>query len=92
MFRKGKALGEQGFYEKAVRILEEVKEKSPSGQSSDKLHVQCSYFLLDGAAADAELTRLRIIDNERTRENNKKLKGMIDPFMSRYLVISVVFD
>jgi lipopolysaccharide biosynthesis regulator YciM len=31
MFRKGKALGEQGFFEKAVKILEEVKEKNPTG-------------------------------------------------------------
>jgi Flp pilus assembly protein TadD len=31
MFRKGKALGEQGFFEKAVKILEEVQEKNPTG-------------------------------------------------------------
>jgi len=31
LFRKGKALGEQGFFEKAVKILEDVKEKNPSG-------------------------------------------------------------
>ena len=31
MFRKGKALGEQGFHERAVKLLEEVKEKSPAG-------------------------------------------------------------
>lgn len=34
MFRKGKALGEQGFFEKAVKILEEVKEKNPTGQAN----------------------------------------------------------
>lgn len=33
MFRKGKALGEQGFFEKAVKILDEVKEKNPTGKT-----------------------------------------------------------
>jgi hypothetical protein len=31
MFRKGKALGELGFFEKAEKVLEELKTKSPSG-------------------------------------------------------------
>ncbi|RDB25953.1 Tetratricopeptide repeat protein 9B [Hypsizygus marmoreus] len=62
MFRKGKALGEQGFFEKAVKILEEVKEKNPS----------------DKSIVDAELTRLRAIDNERERANKQKLKGFLN--------------
>ena len=37
MFRKGKALGEQGFFEKAVKILEEVKEKNPTGYANHVL-------------------------------------------------------
>lgn len=31
LFRKGKALGEQGFFEKAVKILEDLKTKNPNG-------------------------------------------------------------
>jgi len=67
MFRKGKALGEMGFYEKAVKVLESVKEKSPS----------------DGPAVTSELSRLRAIDNERERVHKQKLKGFLnrDPKM-----------
>ncbi|KAF5382036.1 hypothetical protein D9615_004410 [Tricholomella constricta] len=61
-FRKGKALGEMGFYEKAVKVLEDVKEKNPS----------------DGAIVDAELARLRVMDNERERVHNQKLKGFLN--------------
>ncbi|KAJ7170835.1 hypothetical protein C8R43DRAFT_1150277 [Mycena crocata] len=59
MFRKAKALSEQGYFERAVKLLEDLKSKSPA----------------DAALADAELTRLRAIDKERERANNKKLKG-----------------
>ncbi|GLB40369.1 putative bone development [Lyophyllum shimeji] len=62
MFRKGKALGEMGFFDKAVKILEEVKEKNPT----------------DAPAVDAELSRLRAIDNERERANKQKLKGFLN--------------
>jgi hypothetical protein len=31
MFRKGKALGEQGFFEKAVKVLEDLRSKNPAG-------------------------------------------------------------
>jgi len=31
MFRKGKALGEQGFFEKALKVLEKLKSENPSG-------------------------------------------------------------
>ncbi|KAF7424162.1 hypothetical protein PC9H_009465 [Pleurotus ostreatus] len=61
MFRKGKALGEQGFFEKAMKVLEDLKSKSPE----------------DAAAADAEMTRLRIIDNERERVHKQKMKGFL---------------
>jgi len=62
IFRKGKALGEQGFSEKAVGILEEVKEKNPT----------------DAGIVDSELARLRAIDNERERANKQKLKGFLN--------------
>jgi hypothetical protein len=45
MFRKGKALGEQGFFDKAVKILEEVKEKNPSGLANHVLWL--TYHHLD---------------------------------------------
>ena len=32
MFRRGKALGEQGFFERAERILEELIKESPAGK------------------------------------------------------------
>ena len=32
MFRRGKALGEQGFFERAEKILEEIIKDSPAGK------------------------------------------------------------
>lgn len=32
MFRRGKALGEQGYFERAEQILEELIKESPSGK------------------------------------------------------------
>src|ERR1700728_4148931 len=34
MFRKGKALGELGYFEKAEVVLEDLKKLNPSGRSS----------------------------------------------------------
>lgn len=31
MYRKGQALGEQGFFERAKKVLEELKSKSAAG-------------------------------------------------------------
>lgn len=31
MFRKGKALGEEGFTEKALKVLQDLQQKSPAG-------------------------------------------------------------
>jgi len=61
MFRKGKALGELGFFEKAEKILEELKTKSPS----------------DAPGASAELSRLRAIDQAREKAHKLKLKGFL---------------
>ncbi|KAG5342249.1 hypothetical protein C0989_004093 [Termitomyces sp. Mn162] len=61
-FRKAKALGEQGYIEKAVKILEDIKGKNPS----------------DAAIYDAELSRLRVIDNERDKASKAKLKGFLN--------------
>lgn len=62
MFRKGKALGEQGFIERATKLLEEVKEKNPA----------------DTAAVDAELARLKVLDKERDKVSKQKLKGFLN--------------
>lgn len=72
-------MGEQGFYEKAVKILEDVKERNPTGQQDDFVlplqHSEpCS---TDAALVDAELSRLRIIDNQREKANKQKLKGKL---------------
>ncbi|KAI0264406.1 TPR-like protein [Gloeopeniophorella convolvens] len=62
MFRRGKALGEQGYFERAEKILEEIVRQSPA----------------DAPAASAELKRLRAIDKEREKVNNQKLKGWLN--------------
>ncbi|KAJ6531926.1 TPR-like protein [Mycena capillaripes] len=61
MYRKAKALAEMGYFERAVKLLEDLKSKSTA----------------DAALAEAELTRLRALDKERERANNKKLKGFL---------------
>jgi tetratricopeptide (TPR) repeat protein len=61
MFRKGKALGELGFFEKAEKVLEELKTKNPS----------------DAAGTTAELSRLRAIDQAREKAHKQKLKGFL---------------
>jgi len=62
MFRRGKALGEQGYFERAEKILEELIKESPA----------------DAPAATTELKRLRVIDKERERVNNQKLRGWLN--------------
>ncbi|KAF9446601.1 TPR-like protein [Macrolepiota fuliginosa MF-IS2] len=62
MFRKAKALGEQGFFEKASKILEDLKSKSSA----------------DAPAASAELARLKAIDDERERAHKHKMKGFLN--------------
>ncbi|KAN0124587.1 TPR-like protein [Lactarius tabidus] len=62
MFRRAKALGEQGYSERAEKILEELIRQSPS----------------DAPAATTELRRLRAIDKERQKVHNQKLKGWLN--------------
>jgi len=61
MFRKGKALGELGYYERAAKVLEDLKTKNPS----------------DAANITAELARLKAIDVAKEKAINKKLKGFL---------------
>ncbi|TFY78053.1 hypothetical protein EWM64_g5959 [Hericium alpestre] len=62
LFRKGKALGELGYFERAEKILEDLLQKNPA----------------DAAGVNAELSRLRAIDKERERVHNQKLKGWLN--------------
>lgn len=62
LFRKGKALGEQGYFEKAEKILEDLLKTD----SADK------------PAIEAELARLRAADKERERKHNQKFKGFLN--------------
>lgn len=78
MFRKGKALGELGYFEKSVKILEEVKAKNPDGTLSNQLYltfVTHANRYADAAIVDAEVARLKVIDDAKDRANKQKLKG-----------------
>ena len=59
LFRKGKALGEQGYFEKAEKILEDLLKEDSA----------------DAPAIKAELERLRLADKEREKLHNQKFKG-----------------
>ena len=85
MFRKGKALGELGFFDKSVKVLEELKSKSPAGMlylarriyPTCLMSMLCSriFCILDAQMASAEIARLRVIDQAKEKANNQKLKG-----------------
>jgi tetratricopeptide (TPR) repeat protein len=82
MFRRAKALGEQGYSERAEKILEELIRQSPSGKlflsrvpRQFSFDAQCATS--DAPAATTELRRLRAIDKERQKVHNQKLKGML---------------
>lgn len=77
MFRKAKALGEQGFFEKASKILEDLRSKSPAGLFIHPTHERSVNLILvvDAASASAELARLKAIDDERERAHKHKMKG-----------------
>ena len=81
MFRKGKALGEQGFFQKAEKVLEDLKSKNPSGVYSD-MSSWCSIgspCLSDKELVDQEIKRLRVIDKEREKVHRQNMKGT-EPF------------
>ena len=76
LFRKAKALGEQGYFEKAEAILTELLKEDSSGSSSTHLSSLAAQLSLDGPIIQAELARLRAADKVREKEHNKKFKGM----------------
>lgn len=78
MFRKGKALGELGYFEKAEKVLEELKTKNPTGEIVVMKHStsrMSNKMNPDAAGVTAELSRLRAIDQAREKANKQKLKG-----------------
>lgn len=77
LFRRAKALGETGYFERAEKILEDIMKKSPAGASSCAPILRCTpaKSFADEPAAKAELARLRAMDKERERKHNQKLKG-----------------
>jgi hypothetical protein len=94
MYRKGKALGELGYFEKAVQILEQLKKESPNGK------LLCKYGFIvhnidlnriDAPSAEAELTRLRAIDKARERKANQKLKGWCSFVLIRSFPLLTLF-
>ncbi|KAI5122894.1 hypothetical protein M0805_007572 [Coniferiporia weirii] len=62
LFRKGKALGELGYFEKAEKILTDLITKNPN----------------EAPNISRELERLREKDEERERKHNKKLRGFLN--------------
>ena len=77
MYRKGKALGEQGYFDKAINVLEDLKKKNPAGDYSHMLPPMISslFSSSDDTLVDQEIARLRVIDNERERAHKQKMKG-----------------
>ncbi len=78
LFRKAKALGEQGYFEKAEKILEDLKIKDEAGKHTGAIRNRLWHkasSVLDIPTIDAELTRLRAMDKEREKVHNKKFKG-----------------
>lgn len=82
MFRKGKALGELGFFEKASKVLNDLKTQNPAGMQSTPITEDISpqVFPTDATIAEQEIARLKAIDDEKERVHKKKMKG------TRYIV------
>jgi len=61
LFRKAKALGELGFFEKAEVVLNEIKKVAPN----------------EAPMVDAELARQKGMDRERQKAHDQKLRGWL---------------
>ncbi|KAG1823943.1 uncharacterized protein BJ212DRAFT_1327240 [Suillus subaureus] len=61
LFRKAKALGELGFFEKAETALNEIKKVAPN----------------EAPMADAELARQKMMDRERQKVHDQKMRGWL---------------
>jgi len=62
LYRKAKALAEQGYLERAYKVFEELKTKNPS----------------EITLYEQELARYKAIDVQREKANNAKLKGFLN--------------
>ncbi|PVF95674.1 TPR-like protein [Serendipita vermifera] len=62
-FRKGKAMGEMGYVERALEILEELLKKDDGSEK---------------AMITAEIARIKAADKERERKHNQKFKGFLN--------------
>jgi hypothetical protein len=76
MFRKAKALGEQGFFEKALKVLDDLKTKNPSGRLFLRGYHPYLSSRSDKELVDQEIGRLRAIDNEREKVHKQRMKGI----------------
>ena len=78
MFRKGKALGELGFVERAERVLNDLLKKNPAGTSlvSD-LQIPRFYIFIstDAPTINLELNSIFAKDKEREKKHNAKFRG-----------------
>jgi len=63
-FRKGKALGELGFFEKAATMLEELLTAGGGGP--------------DAPAIKAELQRFKVMEKEVTKKADTKMRGFLN--------------
>lgn len=62
LYRKAKALAEQGFFDRSKKVFEELKKKNPK----------------DTASIDTEIAHYKRIDDEKEKANSKKLKGFLN--------------
>jgi len=72
MFRKGKALGEQGLFDKALNVLEDLRKRNPT----------------DDTLVSHEIGRLRALDNERERVHKQKMKGFLNKAEKKNVFLS----
>jgi len=63
-FRKGKALGELGFFEKATAMLEELLQANDKGP--------------DAPAIRAELQRFKVMEKAVTKKADTKMRGFLN--------------
>jgi len=61
MFRKGKALGELGWTERAEKVLSDLRARNPS----------------DTQIVEQELARMKLQEAERERKANQKFRGFL---------------
>lgn len=62
MFRKGKALGELGFFEKSSTLLDTLLEKNPA----------------DAPTINAEIARFKVKEKSLEKAANEKLRGFLN--------------